>query len=366
MFLNLVIKLPMIFGDLISAVLLFKFTKSKFVLALWFLNPYVIWISSVHGMFDVLPTLFSLLSMYFLAKKDYLKSAASLAIGIGYKIFPIFLVPLFLMFSARNFGKKFLAKYILVLLSVSLLVFAVFFLPQNFQYLFEGLSDLPGRNMLYIGSSVSYIEFLALNLGFLSNYNFLYAFIPLYIALILFSLKYLANSDNLNVAIVLTLLLLFVTYNTMHPQFLLWVIPFLLVDYARKKRFSFVILGGMLLWVMLWIFSWNMGLWVVGPLRLFVPVLIDGQTNWLLLISSMNFSAFVFACIADVSGILRKIGLPFSKWTRFLVLGVSTFIMDILLYSFYGSWGVAIPILCFAVFYPLIVLSSGGRDSSKT
>ena len=363
LFLNLLVKLPIIFGDLIVAVLLYKTTKSKLALALWFLNPYVIWVSSVHGMFDVLPSLFSLLAMYFLAKKQYLTSAASLAVGIGYKVFPVFVLPLLLLFSVRNFGRKFSVKYFLVFLTASLLVFAIFFLPQNFKYFYEGLIDLPSRNMSYMGSSISYIEFLTLNLGFVGNYNFLYIFVPLYIVLILFSVKYVTDFDRLNEAVIITLLLLFVTYNTMHPQFLVWAIPFLLIEYVRKKRPSFIIMGGMLFWMMLWIFSWNMDMWVVGPLQVFVPAPTHGQINWLILVSSMNFSAFTFACIADVSGILRKIGLPFSKWIRFLVLSMSTLAMDILLFSFYGNWGIVIPILCFAVFYPLIVISSGGRKT---
>jgi len=364
LFLNLIIKLPLIFGDLIMAILLFKITKSKLALTLWFLNPYVIWTSAVHGIFDVLPTLFSLLSMYFLGKKQYVASAVSLAVGIGYKVFPVFLLPFFLLFSMRNFGKKISMKYLLVVLTASLLVFAIFLLPQNFKYFYEGLFvDLPRRSMSYVGSSVSYIEFLTLHLGLISNYNFLYTFIPLYIALILFSCKFGTDFDKLNEAIIITLLLLFVTYNTMHPQFLVWVIPFLLIEYVRKKRISFIIMGGMWLWMMLWIFSWNMEMWVVGPLQVFIPVPTHGQMNGLLLVSSMNFSAFTFACIADVSGILRKIGLPFSKWIRFLVLAISTFIMDVLLYSFYGNWGTIIPVLCFAVFYPLIIVSSGGENS---
>jgi Gpi18-like mannosyltransferase len=364
LFLNLVIRLPIIFGDLITAVLLFKITKSKLAAGLWFLNPYVIFISAVHGQFDVLPTLFVLLSMYFLVKKQNLASAVSLAVGIGYKVFPVFLIPFFLLFSVRNFGKKIAAKYLLILLVSSILVFAIFFLPQNFKYLYEGLFvGLPGRSISYVGSSVSYIEYLSLHLGLLNNYNFLYAFIPLYIVLILFSVKFVRDSDKLNEAIIMTLLLLFVTYNTMHPQFLVWVIPFLLIAYVRKKRISFIIMGGMWLWMMLWIFSWNMQTWVVGPFQMFIPVATQGQTNELLLVSSMNFSAFTFACIADVSGLLRKIGLPFSKWLRFIILSVSTFTMDVLLYSFYGSWGMVVPILCFAVFYPLIVVSSGGRNS---
>ena len=363
LFLNLVIKLPIIFGDLIVGVLLFKITKSKLALALWFLNPYVIWISSIHGIFDALPTLFSLLAMYFLSKKQYVTSGISLAIGIGYKVFPILLIPFFLLFSLRNFGKKFSTKYFLVLLAATLLVFAIFFLPQNFTYFNEGIGDLTNRSMLYMGSSISFIEFLTLNLHVVSNYNFLYAFVPLYIALILFSIKYVTDFDRLNEAIIITLLLLFVTYNTMHPQFLVWVIPFLLIEFVRKKRISFLIMSGMWLWMMLWIFSWNLDLWVVGPFQVFIPNPTHGQTDQLLLVSSMNFSAFAFACIAEVSGALHKIGLPFSKRMRFLILAVSTLSMDVLLYSFYGNWGIIIPILCFALFYPLIVLSSGGENS---
>ena len=87
------------------------------------------------------------------------------------------------------------------------------------------------------------------------------------------------------------------------------------------------------------------------------------KINKLLLVFSMNFSAYTFACMADVAGLLRKIRLPFSKWVRFLILSISTLTMDILLYSYYGNFGKIIPILCFAVFYPLIVLSFGGRNS---
>ena len=113
--------------------------------------------------------------MFFLLKKQNLASAASLAVAIGYKIFPVFLVPLFIVFSARSFGKKITIKYILILLAFSLLVFAIFFLPQNFKYLYEGLFvDLPQRSISYVGSSISYIEFLTLHLHFFDNYNFLY------------------------------------------------------------------------------------------------------------------------------------------------------------------------------------------------
>jgi len=132
---------------------------------------------------------------------------------------------------------------------------------------------------------------------------------------------------------------------------------------VRKRRISFSIVGAMWLWMILWIFSWNMQTWVVGPLQAFIPVVTTGQNSQLLLVFSMNFSAYTFACLADVAGLLRRIRLPFSKWVRFLILSISTLTMDIFLYSYYGNFGTIIPILCFTVFYPLIVLSFGGRNS---
>ncbi len=238
LFLNLLLKLPMIIGDLIVGVLLFKLTKSKLITALWLFNPFVIFISAIQGQFDVLPTLFVLLSVYFLFEKKNLASAVSLAVGIGYKIFPVLLLPFFIIFSLKSNGRKATMIYVIVLVAAVAVLFAPFFLPQNFKYLFEGVSGLSQRSMSYVGSSVSYIEYLTLNLNLLSNYNFLYVFVPLYLVLVFLSVKFVKDFNTLNLSIIVVLLLLYVTYNTMHPQFLLWVIPFLLIEYERNQKSS--------------------------------------------------------------------------------------------------------------------------------
>jgi hypothetical protein len=363
LFLNFVIKLPIIMGDALVALLLFKITKSKLAMALWFLNPYVIFISAIHGQFDVLPALFILLSMFFLTKKQNLACAVSLAVSIGYKIFPVVLVPFFLIFFLRTSGKKITLKYTLVLLMAASLLFAPFFLPQNFKYLYEGITALPQRGISYVGSSVSYIEFLTLDLGLFGNYNFLYLFLPFYGVLILWSTKLVKDFDALNKVIVVAVLLLFATYNTMHPQFLVWVIPFLLIEYERKKEISLSLINAMWVWMFLWIFSWNMQSWVVGPLKAFIPIDPSSGNNQLKLVFSMNFSAYTLACLGDVAGLLHRIRVPLSKRVRLLLLSAATFAMDILLYAYYGNFGLIIPILCFAVFFPLIIISFGGKKS---
>jgi Gpi18-like mannosyltransferase len=99
---NLLVKLPFLISDVLATIILFRLTKEFFkdkekataVAMLWFLNPYLIWISAVWGMFDTLPALFSLLSLWLLTKRRFDLSASSLAMGFAYKLYPVlFLIP---------------------------------------------------------------------------------------------------------------------------------------------------------------------------------------------------------------------------------------------------------------------------------
>ena len=74
MLFNSVVKIPFLISDVAITFLLYKIveelTHSKALAEkaafLWFLNPFVIWISAVWGMWDTLPALFScLLSTFY-------------------------------------------------------------------------------------------------------------------------------------------------------------------------------------------------------------------------------------------------------------------------------------------------------------
>ena len=102
MLFNFVAKIPFLISDIAIAFLLYKIvgelTKNKGLAEkaafLWFLNPFVIWISAGWGMFDTLPALFSLAAFFFLLKKRYALSAVCLSIGVALKLYPaLFLVP---------------------------------------------------------------------------------------------------------------------------------------------------------------------------------------------------------------------------------------------------------------------------------
>lgn len=367
--LNLIVKLPILIGDFFTGVVLFKITKSRLATALWLFNPYVIFISSIHGQFDVIPTLLTLLSVFFLAKKQYVASAISFAVGLSYKTFPIFLLPFLLLFSFRNFGKKIAIKYAFISIFASFILFMPYFLPENFKYFYEGLMlDVPQRELYYVGSSVSYLEFLIFHLRLLSGYNFVYMFVPMYVVLIFFSIKFVRDIDGLNKSIILTLLLLYVTYSTMHPQFLVWVLPFLVIEYVRKKTVPSSLLNLMWIWVLLWIISWDMRSFLARPLQEAFSTYgtATGYTEYskrLLLIFSMNFSAYAFACLIRVQGSLSEMGVFLPKWLQLITPLTAILAMDIILYTSYGNFGLVIPVVCFIVYYPLIVVSYGWKAS---
>ncbi len=103
MLFNSIVKTPFLISDIAITFLLYKIveelTKSKGLAEkaalIWFLNPFVIWISAGWGMWDTLPALFSLAAFFFLLKKRIAFSAVCLSLGVALKLYPaLFLVPI--------------------------------------------------------------------------------------------------------------------------------------------------------------------------------------------------------------------------------------------------------------------------------
>lgn len=119
---NFLSKLPLLFSDILVALLLYKIVNklsgnrglAEKAALLWFLNPYLIWISAVWGMWDSMAAMFSLFSLYFLINKKITLSAVSLILGVASKLYPaMFLLPItFYFMKSKPAGKfKNLAKF---------------------------------------------------------------------------------------------------------------------------------------------------------------------------------------------------------------------------------------------------------------
>jgi hypothetical protein len=101
---NLVVKTPIILGDLLMGLLLYRFTAdvkdevwAKRIFILWFLNPLVIWISSISSQIDVFPALLTVMALICFYRKSYFLVGLSLGIGFLFKLYPSYLILFYIM-----------------------------------------------------------------------------------------------------------------------------------------------------------------------------------------------------------------------------------------------------------------------------
>jgi hypothetical protein len=69
--------------------------------AVWFLNPFVITVSSIHGNYDVISTFFVLVGLLLIMKGDPLVAGVSVGIAATLELYPLFLVPIFIALIVR-------------------------------------------------------------------------------------------------------------------------------------------------------------------------------------------------------------------------------------------------------------------------
>jgi len=120
------IKLLPIAGDLIATYIIYRLAleytknlkKAQTLSLVFFLCPFVIFISSVWGMFDSIPILFTLISILLLLYEKPYWSALSLGLGILFKIIPIIYLPVQLLFLRKKRGVRDAVLYLLIAMIV--------------------------------------------------------------------------------------------------------------------------------------------------------------------------------------------------------------------------------------------------------
>jgi GPI transamidase subunit PIG-U len=248
----LAVKLPLIIGDLATGFLLFKLVKgysgfgtARKAYVFWLFNPFVIWTSSVHGAFDVLPAMFTLLALAFLVRSKYLLSGMSMSIAILYKLYPIYLLPLYAILVWTNLGRD---RSLRANLSQGLQRLSVFVVGG----LVPILAFLPFVSIPDMLHAVSIRQAYLSSMGGLSPWmlNYLPGFgwmwglatgnllaIELITALFAFAVSTLAgwmlvrrgpaDIEGLFRTHIVGISAIYLTLVTVNPQYIIWIIPFL-------------------------------------------------------------------------------------------------------------------------------------------
>lgn len=213
-------KIPYLIFDYFILFLLLKICKSKEILYYWALNPVVIYFLYVYGQFDIIPVFFILLSFYLVYKEKKFVGLLSLSLAISFKIFPLILLPFFIIFISPKI-RSFI-KYSIIGLSI----FIISILP--FLHSNEFIKNVFSNSENYIFQD-----------GLIFNNSFkialLYLLLYFFIFFILIYFKQIrASIKNLNTIIVIIFIFYFLIYN-FNPQFCLWIIPFLIIEQFERK-----------------------------------------------------------------------------------------------------------------------------------
>jgi len=245
---NVAIKLPFILADVASTYLLYNFvlelrhseSLAEASALLFFLNPYLIWISSAWGMFDSLPAFFSLASLVLLHRRRLTSSAISLSVATAYKLYPLlFMVPVLLFLRRQNYQLRQLVIYVLAYLVT---LFALF-LPRLTSYFGAMVETLHGlvTSAPAVGRSGFGLTYWSILLVIPSS-NTVVVWISnsvlvfMLAAVTVVALKRRAASiltvNRVQLAYVLAV---FLSFRFVPEQFFVWALPFMILAIAEER-----------------------------------------------------------------------------------------------------------------------------------
>ena len=213
------LKAPYLLFDLGIAFCLRELVSSpkqrRLIWLLWWLNPLSLYAGYLVGQFELMPTFFMMLSLLLVAKKKPYLAAASLGVGGGYKMFPLFFLPLLVVHQGGEIKKQ------LKLFAVGLIPFVLSILPFVRSAAFRS-------GVLFSNQSE---KFLRMSLP-VSNAEGISVFIFLW-GVILF---YVWQHRNRPLWwAYLAVMTVFFSVTHYHPQWMVWLSPLVFLAMAKEN-----------------------------------------------------------------------------------------------------------------------------------
>lgn len=218
---NFLLKVPLLVADLVFAFALLKLLgeKGKSAFKIWLFNPLTLYASFMMGQFDLLPTALVALSIICAVKDKKVLSVLLLGIGGAFKMFPLMFLPINILLMEKDFLKRIKLAIIGVL---PYLAFVAPYALMSPMYRQAALLTHQTDKMLYMKLNLSGAEYLSV---FLLGY---------------FLILFFAAKKEFNVSFAwkfgFAFMLLFFSVTHYHPQWLLWLTPFIVFDLAILGR----------------------------------------------------------------------------------------------------------------------------------
>jgi len=229
-------KVPYLLFDLGCAFLLLAILQDKrkglAVFIFWMVNPVVIFATYLWGRYESVAIFFILLSLYYARKSLPVKSLFCLGVSSIIRSYPLILLPFFVIILGKRLRQRLkLAFWGLLPLGVTTI------LPR----LFHQVSDVEKLTTLH---HTNYLFVMKFSLRYL--YDNIYIF-PLGATVLLLYAYF--NTDHSFMSLwktTLILLLLFFATCFFHPQYFMWLMPFLALQVGENKKFIGLFIGQVL------------------------------------------------------------------------------------------------------------------------
>lgn len=223
-----ILKFPYLILDLIIPFILIRFLNSdnqkKKAFILWLFNPLSICLIYLYSNIDIIPVALSLIGLLFFQQQKNILSGVFLGLAVGFKQYPILFLP-FMMLFIKNFRK-------LLILTCTILAVAMIFVIPFWSKAFLNsalLSNLTTR-LVFPGIGIGFGEALMIGVIALS---------------VLFFTSFFQSNQKANDLWYYLIALLLLTFSTIHfhIQWLLWLMPFLIllsITHANLSKFVWI------------------------------------------------------------------------------------------------------------------------------
>lgn len=237
---NLVFKLPILLMDLLGLYYLMRIfrDKRKYILVLYFLSPIVLYASYMHGQLDIIPTVFLVGAVYYLAETSTMaekhlsnewKFMAFLTLALSSKFHIAAVLPLFFLYIYKRKGYR----KAIIMMGLPVIATVAIALP------FWGSGFV---NMVLFNKEQQTIDRVYLDYG---NAHLLLSVLVL---LIIYFQAFQINQMNRDLLISMTGLLfsVFLAFVPAMPAWFIWIVPFVMLYLAglSENRGKMVLVYG--------------------------------------------------------------------------------------------------------------------------
>jgi len=192
------------------------------VFKFWIFNPIVIFVLYIFARHDIIGLFVTLVALLLAKKNRKYWAIIVLAFGIALRFFPVMLLPLFVFYLVRT------KKDYIILSAVGVSGLAALELFSYFAI---------GRSLIFSLLNTEHFDFLlSPKLDLVAgSHSSIFIFIAVYIFIILSFLHIKNKSFDLLLNYGAIVYLAYVGICYFHPQYMLWVVPFLIIIFIRRK-----------------------------------------------------------------------------------------------------------------------------------